>query len=92
MGLAPAAPPAGYVASKVGGASRCKALAASPIVRDEDQAPEFLRRDTSCGPPLVGDGLISKFEKPLDRRLCPLPAGRPTNRQATREDKNNEIT
>lgn len=91
--MAPAAPPAGYIAPRAAAFHPdAKPWRAYLIVPDKDKATALLRRDTSCGPPLAGDGLISKFEKPLDRRLCPLPVGRPTNRQATREDKNNEIT
>jgi len=36
-----------------------------------------LRRHTLRGWPLAGDGMLSKLEKRLGRRLRPLPPGRP---------------
>lgn len=36
-----------------------------------------LRLNTHTGRPLAGDALISKLEKRLNKRLRPLPAGRP---------------
>ena len=90
--LTPAASPAGYVAPKAAAFHPdAEGWRAYLIVPDGDQAPALLRQNTSRGPPLAGDGVISKFGKPLGRRLRPLPAGRPTNRKTAREHKNNEM-
>jgi len=38
---------------------------------------EHIRRNTHTGRPLAGDAFISKLEKLLNKRLRPLPLGRP---------------
>jgi len=42
-----------------------------------EEVEEPLRRHTSTGRPLAGDSLLSKLEHQLNRRLRPLPIGRP---------------
>ncbi|MCI0499540.1 MAG: hypothetical protein L0Y36_07655, partial [Planctomycetales bacterium] len=42
---------------------------------------ESIRRNTHTGHPLAGDAFISKLEKMLNKRLRPLPIGRPSNEE-----------
>jgi putative transposase len=44
-----------------------------------DEQVEAIRLNTHTGRPLAGDAFISKLEKLLNKRLRPLPIGRPKN-------------
>ena len=49
-----------------------------------DEQVASIRRNTHTGRPLAGDSFISKLEKRLNRRLRPLPIGRPKRNQKER--------
>jgi len=49
-----------------------------------DEQVASIRRNTHTGRPLAGDSFISKLEKRLNRRLRPLPIGRPKKSQKGR--------
>ncbi|HML76608.1 MAG TPA: hypothetical protein PKB02_19105, partial [Anaerohalosphaeraceae bacterium] len=46
---------------------------------------EHIRRNTHTGRPLAGDAFISKLEKLLNKRLRPLPIGRPKKNEKESE-------
>ncbi len=49
-----------------------------------DEQLESIRCNTHTGRPLAGDAFISKLEKRLNRRLRPLPIGRPKKKSKGR--------
>jgi putative transposase len=48
-----------------------------------------IRSNTHTGRPLASDSFISKLEKVLNKRLRPLPVGRPRKRNKNDENKGN---
>ena len=59
------------------------------LLNDENE-PETanIRLATNRGRPLASDTLLSKLEKRLDRRLRPLPVGRPKKPKPRKKNKN----
>jgi putative transposase len=49
---------------------------------EDERMVDHLRRSTFTGRPLATDGLMSKLEKRLNRRLRPLPVGRPRKKRS----------
>lgn len=56
---------------------------------DDGEIAGLLRTTTSTGRPLATDGILSKLEHKLGRRLRPLPVGRP-KKTAKKQERNKE--
>ena len=54
--------------------------------QQSDEMIERLRLNTHTGRPLAGDAFISKLETLLNKRLRPLPIGRPKTEERENED------
>ena len=54
--------------------------------RDDEEVAGLIRASTHTGRPLATDGILSKLERKLGRRLRPLPVGRPRKVVKNRDD------